>query len=195
TEGEAIALLVDAIEGARELVIKPMGPLLAGHPVLSGTSLSATGEVVLALNPSGLGRWHREGRTPATPAAGRTEGRPAPRVLVVDDSISVRRVVARQLRGLGAEVEEVSDGLEALGKLRSHAYRLVLTDLEMPRMDGFELLAELRRWTDLETPPVVVSSTAGDPATRSRVLALGARAFVAKPVDPDDLARAVQGLF
>jgi chemotaxis protein histidine kinase CheA len=194
TESEPIALVVDAIEGARELVIKPLGPLLAGHPVIAGTSLAVTGEVILVLNPSGLSRCQREGRTSFVSATSRIETPPAARVLVVDDSISVRKVVVRRLRALGAEVEEVSDGLEALGKLRSGTYRLVLTDLEMPRMDGFELLAELKRWTDLETPPVVVSSTASDPVTRRRVLALGARAFVAKPVDPDELAQAVSGL-
>ena len=66
-------------------------------------------------------------------------------VLVVDDSISVRRGVARQLRGLGLEVHEVSDGLEALGRLRDSHYGLVLTDLEMPKLDGFALLAEIKR--------------------------------------------------
>jgi chemosensory pili system protein ChpA (sensor histidine kinase/response regulator) len=194
TESGTIALVVDAIEGMRELVIKPLGPLLAGHPVIAGTSLAVSGEVILVLNPSGLSRSQREGRMTAVSAASRAESSPAARVLVVDDSISVRKVVVRRLRALGAEVEEVSDGLEALGKLRSGTYRLVLTDLEMPRMDGFELLAELQRWTELETPPVVVSSTASDPVTRRRVLALGARAFVAKPVDPDELAQAVSGL-
>jgi chemotaxis protein histidine kinase CheA len=193
-ESGTIALVVDAIEGTRELVIKPLGPLLAGHPVIAGTSLAVSGEVILVLNPSGLSRTQREGRTTAVPAASRAESSPAARVLVVDDSISVRKVIVRRLRALGAEVEEVSDGLEALGKLRTGTYRLVLTDLEMPRMDGFELLAELQRWTELETPPVVVSSTASDPVTRRRVLALGARAFVAKPVDPDELAQAVSGL-
>ena len=113
---------------------------------------------------------------------------------MVDDSISVRRVVARQLRTLGLEVEEVSDGLEALGKLRNHTYSLVLTDLEMPRMDGFELLAELNRLAIARAVPVVVASTRSDSETRRRVLALGARAFIPKPIEPDDLAAVVQAL-
>ena len=65
-------------------------------------------------------------------------------VLVVDDSISVRRVVTRHLEAMGMVVDEVSDGLEALGRLRARPYALVVTDLEMPRLDGFELLAEMR---------------------------------------------------
>jgi chemotaxis protein histidine kinase CheA/CheY-like chemotaxis protein len=194
-EGDALALLVDAIEGARELVIKPLDTLLAGHPVLAGTSFSITGEVILALNPLGLNRWRLRRGDPAAPApasARRADDphRPAP-VLVVDDSISVRRVAARHLRALGVEIDEVSDGLEALTQLRSRRYGLVLTDLEMPRMDGFELLAELRRSAALAAIPVVVASTRRDPETRRRALDLGARAVLAKPVEPDELARTI----
>ena len=119
--------------------------------------------------------------------------RPAP-VLVVDDSISVRRVVSRQLRLLGLEVEEVSNGVEALGKLSTRQYSMVLTDLEMPRMDGFELLAEMQRSPALSAMPVIVASTESRPVTRRRALALGARAFVAKPIDQDELARVAGAL-
>jgi chemosensory pili system protein ChpA (sensor histidine kinase/response regulator) len=193
-EGEALALLFDAIEGTRELVIKPLGPLLAGHPVIWGTSLSLTGGVIFVLNPSGLFRWLREGRAAAAAVPGdEPASRPAP-VLVVDDSISVRRVVSRQLRALGLEVEEVSDGVEALSKLSGRSYSMILTDLEMPRMDGFELLAELRRSPALAALPVIVASTESRPATRRKALALGARAFVAKPIDQDELARVAGAL-
>jgi chemosensory pili system protein ChpA (sensor histidine kinase/response regulator) len=187
-DGEALALLFDAIEGTREVVIKSLGPLLAGHPVIWGTSLSLTGDVIFVLNPSGLLRSLREGRAAEVAPERPQATRQAP-VLVVDDSISVRRVVSRQLRMLGLEVEEVSDGVEALGRLASRTYSMVLTDLEMPRMDGFELLAELRRSPALATLPVIVASTESRLATRRRVLALGARAFVAKPIDQDELAR------
>jgi CheY-like chemotaxis protein len=112
-------------------------------------------------------------------------------VLVVDDSISVRRVVARQLRALGLDVDEVSDGLEALGRLRSRAYRLVVSDLEMPRLDGFALVAEMHRNSALRGIPVIVASTRVDDETRQRVLSLGARAFLPKPVDPAALASTV----
>lgn len=115
-------------------------------------------------------------------------------VLVVDDSISVRRGVARQLRGLGLEVQEVSDGLEALGRLRDCQFGLVLTDLEMPKLDGFALLAEIRRSTRLQAIPVIVASTRSDSETKRRVLELGARALLAKPVDPLELARVVEPL-
>jgi CheY-like chemotaxis protein len=173
-------------------VIKPFGPLLAGHPVIWGTSLSLTGDVIFIINPSGLFHWLCKGQGAAVPP-NETAPRPAP-VLVVDDSISVRRVVSRQLRMLGLEVEEVSNGVEALGKLSTRPFSMVLTDLEMPRMDGFELLAEMRRSPALAAVPVIVASTESRPTTSRRALALGARAFLAKPIDQDELARVAGAL-
>ena len=92
-------------------------------------------------------------------------------------------------QNIGLDVEEVSNGIEALGKLSKRPYSMVVTDLEMPRMDGFELLTELRRSPALAGLPVVVASTESRPATRRRALDLGAHAFVAKPIDQDELAR------
>ncbi len=102
---------------------------------------------------------------------------------MVDDSISVRRVVRQQLR-MGLEVEEVSNGVEALGKLSTRPYSMVLTDLEMPRMDGFELLAEMRRSAVLAAMPVIVASTKPADAPPRRVLALGCQDILAKPDEP-----------
>ncbi len=193
-----VGLAVDSIEGTEDLVIKSLGTLLAGHPVISGTSLSVSGEVISILNPSGLKRWMWEGLPPepAQPAtSGKAQGQgPGLAVLVVDDSISVRRVIVRHLRRMGLDVDEAADGLEALGRLRARPYRLVVTDLEMPRLDGFELLAELQRCQPLASIPVIAASTKLDETTQRRVLALGARAFLAKPVDPAALAQAVTSL-
>ena len=193
-DSEPLAVVIDAIEGTSELVFKPMGPLLSGHPLISGKSLSVTGEVILALNPSGLARWLREGSVRSSPTRG-NEGAPKKAaVLVADDSISVRKVVVKQLRALGHEVDEVSDGLEALGKLRCGSYGLVISDLEMPRMDGFELLAELRRLEIARATPVLVASTRSDPETRRRVLELGARDFLPKPIEAEELVSKIRSL-
>ncbi len=194
-DGELVAVLVDSIDGPSELVIKPLGPLLAGHPAVSGTSLTTTGEVVLVLNPAGLVRLSRGGGVSLVLPTSPSPSPVRPAALVVDDSISVRRVATRQLRSLGFEVDEANDGEQALMRLHSRDYRLVLTDLEMPRMDGFELLAELRRTGTLESIPVIVTSTRIDLATRRRVLQLGAKAFLAKPVVANELAAAVAPIF
>ncbi|MGE3821013.1 MAG: response regulator, partial [Isosphaeraceae bacterium] len=196
-EGEPLAVVVDGIEGTRELVIKPLATLLAGHPIVSGVGHSVSGEVVFTLSPVGLARWRREART-SSAAAGDVaeEGLSARRhpILVVDDSLSVRTVAARHLRGFGYEVEEASDGLEALGRLRSGTYSLVLTDLEMPRMDGFELIAELVRLGITPALPVLMASTRSDPETRRKAVTLGARAFLPKPIDPEELSVKVRAL-
>jgi CheY-like chemotaxis protein len=194
-----VVLVVDSIEGAVDLVIKPVGALLAGHPLVSGTSLSIDGEVISVLNSSGLERWLsiRMAKGPASammcPAPGVNPASPGERtaVLVVDDSISVRRAVARQLSSLGLDVHEVSDGQEALGNLRDSRYGLVLTDLDMPKLDGFALLAEMKRSANLATVPVIVASSRDDSKTRERVLDLGARALLSKPVDPQELIRVI----
>jgi chemotaxis protein histidine kinase CheA/ActR/RegA family two-component response regulator len=193
-----VGVAVDNIEGTEDLVIKSLGTLLAGHPVISGTSLSVRGEVISILNPSGLQRWMSTELLPQSAERAGSVSRqgdgPSFTVLVVDDSISVRRVIVRHLRRMGLDVDEASDGLEALGRLRSKPYQLVVTDLEMPRLDGFELLAELQRSNQLAQIPVIAASTKLDEGTRRRVLDLGARAFLAKPVDPTSLAHAVSPL-
>jgi chemosensory pili system protein ChpA (sensor histidine kinase/response regulator) len=187
TGAEPLALRVDRVEGALELVVRPLGPLLAGHPVVSGVGLATGGELLPVLDVTGLLRLaggERASLEPPGPDGG-------PRALVVDDSLSVRRIASRNLRALGLDVDEASDGEQALGKLRLRPYQLILTDLEMPRMDGFALLAELGRADAPGRAPVVVTSTRNDPETRRRVLKLGASGFVPKPVDPEELARVV----
>lgn len=191
-DGEPLAVLVDAIDGTCELVVKPMNGLLQGHPIVAGKSLSVSGEVVLTLNPSGLARWLREGRVRRSVTDVAAPPRKAEVILVVDDSISVRKVLARQLQGLGFEVEEVSDGLEALARLRRQSsYVMVVTDLEMPRMDGFELLAELSRLGIAQAIPVLIASSKADAETRRRSIELGACAFMPKPIEPELLAELV----
>jgi CheY-like chemotaxis protein len=197
-----IGLVVDAIEGAENLVIKPLSTLLAGHPLVSGTTLSINREVISVLHPWGLERWlshrmaSRASPMVASQSLGLFRGTAEQRLaaLVVDDSLSVRRGMARHLRGLGLEVQEASDGLDALGRLRDSPYALVLTDLDMPRLDGLALIAEIKRSASLSTTPVIVASSRSDPETRRCVLELGAQDLLSKPVDPAELARVVEPL-
>jgi chemotaxis protein histidine kinase CheA len=202
TGSRLIGLVVDIVVGTEDLVIRPLGALLAGHPLVSGTSLSVNGELISIINPMGLERWlnlrgiSEDAAAQAAPVCeqGGAPKAERPRVLVADDSISVRRSLARQLRNLGLEVDEACDGMEALSRLRSSGYRLVVTDLEMPRLDGFALLAEMQRSAPLAEIPVVVASTLAGADTQKRVRELGARALLAKPVGARELAGAVAPL-
>ncbi|MFO0888389.1 MAG: response regulator [Isosphaeraceae bacterium] len=193
--GGPVGLAVDAVEGTEDLVIKSLGSLLAGHPLISGTSLSLRGEVISILDPSRLHRWIRAASLPEeapTAWTGIDSSIPdKPRILVVDDSISVRKSLAKGLQLFGFEVDEAADGLEAIGQTRAREYDLVVTDLEMPGLDGFELVAEMRRVATLAGVPVIVASTRSDEETRRRVLALGASRFLGKPVSAEALAGAV----
>ncbi len=189
TANQRLAVAVERIVGPEELVIRPLDPLLAGHPALAGTSLSTEGAMILLLDPTGLARLAQRCLGPVPRPAQPTPdpiARPG-RVLVVDDSVSARKVARRHLRGLGLEVDEAVDGLDALGRLRDDDanYCLVLSDLEMPRMDGAELLSELDRLGILATTPVVVATTRTDEPTRRTVLSRGAHAILPKPIAPD----------
>jgi chemotaxis protein histidine kinase CheA len=185
---ETVAVRVDGIDGPLEIVVRPLGPLLAGHPAISGTGLTTGGEAVLAFDVAGLLHLARTKRVSASRPSTAIK---RPRALVVDDSLSVRRVAKKNLRALGLEVDEADDGEQALGKLRLRPYHLIMTDLEMPRMDGFALLAELGRTGVLETTSVIVASSLTDSATRRRVEKLGAHRLLAKPVVSDELADVV----
>lgn len=188
--GKLIEMVVDSVDGPRELVPRPLPRMLEGHPAISGTSLLATGELVFALDTSWVASLRPASVSPiaAIPRLRRF------RALVVDDSISVRRSASRQLKTMGLDVDEASDGVEALGKLRAGDYALLLTDLEMPRMDGFELLRQVRHEGNHMATPVVVSSSRSDAMTREQVHSLGASAFVAKPASLEEFAAVVAPL-
>ncbi|MBV8487715.1 MAG: response regulator, partial [Planctomycetaceae bacterium] len=185
-EREVRELLVDKIEGPYELVARPLNPLLADHPVVSGTSLAVDGELVLLLDPSRLATY--QNRLPI-PSLGHVAA-----VLVVDDSISVRRTLVNYLTALGLEVDEAGDGVEALKFMKERAYCFVITDLHMPRKDGFQLLADLEKDSKLATTPVIVSSARFDEKTHQSVLRLGAKAVLPKPVGMEKLAEVIAPL-
>lgn len=190
-EGSRHGVLVDDIVGPQDLVVRPLPRLLAGHPVLSGASLSSNGEIVLMLDLAGLVAWNAGIGPGPAPLVDAQRDR---RALVVDDSASVRRMMTRHLGALGYAAEEARDGIEALRAAREGGFDLIVTDIDMPRMDGLAFLAELRRVAADRVPPILVASTRSDEATRARAKALGVRVALVKPVEFEALAQAVAGL-
>ena len=177
---KTIALQLDAIEGQRELIIKHPGPQLSRVPSLSGASVLADGAIALILHPFRLPE-----AVPLPPPS--VPERPLPMVLVVDDSLTVRRASQRLLERHGYAVGLARDGVEALAYVRNTQPALILLDIEMPRMDGFELLATLRddeRWRDI--PVVMITSRMAD-RHRQRALQLGANAYMGKPYREETL--------
>jgi chemosensory pili system protein ChpA (sensor histidine kinase/response regulator) len=200
---DAAALEVDEVVGQEEIVVKSLGPVLDGHPVFAGVTFRGTGELALILDvPSileGVIRTQRPAavsapETAVTAAASLPAATPRPtvRVLFIDDSVSVRKVAERTLRELGVEVTLASDGLDGLTKLREGEFDLVFTDLEMPRMHGYDLLREIRYIPTYASLPVVVVSSRSGSKHQDQARTLGATDYVTKPFSPESLAAILQ---
>jgi chemosensory pili system protein ChpA (sensor histidine kinase/response regulator) len=190
---QRVALHVDQVVGNQEVVVKNLGPQLARLPGLAGMSLLATGEVVPIYNPVALAAVY--GQRPTTESGAphvpviieEVEEVKAPLILVVDDSLTVRRVTQRLLTREGFRVTVAKDGLDALEQLEVERPAVMLTDIEMPRMDGFDLLRNVRhdpRWNGL--PVIMITSRI---AQKHRDLAeqLGADHYLGKPYDEEQL--------
>ena len=190
------ALSIDAVLRRAETVSKPLGPLLGEHPLFSAATIDNDGSVVLILDLPRLGQnyFARRGlhalvqaapTASASPAdaagSGASTPAAAPAVLIVDDSLSVRKIAEKYATELGYQVETASDGLVALEKLQARRFALVLTDLEMPRMHGFELLAQIRGNEVTRALPVIVVTSRQAAKHRERADALGASDYLVKP--------------
>ena len=199
--GQQLALHVDEVLGNREVVVKNLGPQLASLPGLTGVSVLASGAVALIYNPVALlavygdAVRHRVFSPPraVAEAAPAGEGGGAPLVLVVDDSITVRRVTQRLLRREGYRVELASDGLQALEKLQGEKPAVVLSDIEMPHMDGFDLVRNIRADARLHDVPVIMITSRIAEKHREHAKALGINHYLGKPYSEDELIKLVQG--
>ena len=189
TGSTRLAVGVDAFLELEESVVRGLEAPLKALTHLAGAAVSSTGEVALVLDPAGLGRLiagaGSEGvRTVPVPLAA-----PAPQhhLLLVDDSVSVRKVVAKMLTRAGYRVTTAADGVEATERLREEVFDALLTDLEMPRMSGYELLEEVRaRPATAQLPIVVMTSRAGEKHMQL-AFELGATDYLTKPVDETKL--------
>jgi chemosensory pili system protein ChpA (sensor histidine kinase/response regulator) len=206
--GARTALQVDAVLGQEELVVKSMGDLLNGHPLFAGVTIRGSGELVLIVDVPGLlqerGAKAKErrpapGRTDIAPVAAATRAlapaAPAPaseaggplRVLFIDDSLSVRKFAQMTLHGLGVEVTLAVDGVDGMTKLREGSFDLVFTDLEMPRMHGFELIRELRFLPAYQDLPIVVVTSRSGHKHQQQARTLGATEYLTKPFTAQSL--------
>ncbi len=175
-----LAVQLDAIDGQREVIVKHPGAQLAQVPGLAGATVLGDGGIALVIDPFRL-------PAIALPASPLVEERRAPLVLVVDDSLTVRRASQRLLERHGYAVALARDGLEALEQLQQQQPAAVLLDIEMPRMDGFELLAALRDDARLRSLPVVMITSRIAERHRERAATLGATAYMGKPYDEEAL--------
>ncbi len=198
---QRVAVHVDEVLGNHEVVVKNLGPQLSRLPGLAGMTLLASGAVALIYNPVALATLYGSEARAATLAAlqpGATTGRglpaavvaqvpTAPLILVVDDSLTVRRVTQRLLVREGYRVTLAKDGLDALERLAEEVPQVVLSDIEMPRMDGFDLVRNLRadaRWRAL---PVIMITSRIAQKHRDHAVELGVDHYLGKPYSEEDL--------
>lgn len=180
--GDEIAgFVVDDFIGEREVVVRPMGPFIGRAFMTSGVTLMENGDVVLILHaPDMLRSVHEAKRGGARGGASKGGDAGERRILYAEDSIITREYAAGVLRSRGFAVVEASDGAEAFELLQKERFDLLLTDLQMPRMDGFKLAASVRKDPRIRNLPIVVMSTLDTPETKRMALDAGADAYLVK---------------
>lgn len=173
---EVMGLAVEAVEDVRDLPVSPLDPSLVDDPRLIGTVTLEGGALALVLSPAGL----RAGGAVGAPAVHLGPPGPPPLVLIVDDSPTIRALERTILEAHSYRVEAAVDGRDALERMERLHPDLVVSDLEMPRLDGFGLMAAMRGDPRLAELPVVVLSSRTDEEARRRAASLGARCYLVK---------------
>jgi chemosensory pili system protein ChpA (sensor histidine kinase/response regulator) len=182
-------------------VVKNLGPQLSRMPGLAAMTVLPEGDVALVYNPVALASVYGARARAMTVALDQPVqhlpkaalGNEPALVLVVDDSITVRRVTQRFLQREGFRVELANDGLQALDKLRHERPAVVLSDIEMPRMDGFDLLRNIRGDAALKDLPVIMITSRIAEKHREHAAELGANHYLGKPYSEDALLALVRG--
>jgi chemosensory pili system protein ChpA (sensor histidine kinase/response regulator) len=192
-----LAILVDRIVGNREVVTKSIGPQLAGMTGVVGATVLGSGSIVLILNPIQLAQ--RQGYQRILrreqPQGANGEGAGGRKmVLVVDDSLTVRRVMHRLLTREGYQVVLATDGVDALHQMQAVRPDIVLLDIEMPRMDGFDLTRNIRDMAATATLPIIMITSRTAAKHRERAMELGVNAYLGKPYQDDVLLNLIHGL-
>ncbi|KIQ97907.1 Hpt domain-containing protein [Lysobacter sp. A03] len=189
------AVTVDQVIGNREIVVKPVGPQVGSMPGIFGATIMGDGRVVVILDVAPLVR-----RMISMPAsmmaepAPTLESRPVPLVMVVDDSVTMRKVTGRILERHNFEVATARDGQDALERMADMVPDLMLLDIEMPRMDGYELATRMKGDARLRDVPIVmITSRTGD-KHRQRAMEIGVDRYLGKPYQEPELMRNVYEL-
>ena len=189
------AIRVPELTGHREIVVKPVGPHIAGVPGILGGTVTADGRVEVILDPGPLiGQALERGLRPDLPAQA-AEDQPVRRfAMVVDDSITMRKVNSRVLESMGFRVATARDGLEATEQLQEEVPDIMLLDIEMPRMDGYELAEYMRGESRFNAIPIIMITSRSGQKHRDRAEQAGANAYLTKPYKETELVREINRL-
>jgi chemosensory pili system protein ChpA (sensor histidine kinase/response regulator) len=186
------ALVADEMLDSREIVVKPLGGQLSAIRGISGATILGDGRIVVILDVASLVRLTPKPVSPEDlrPETGPTE----PLALVVDDSITMRRVTQRLLERHGMRVVTARDGVEAVSMLREHMPDIILLDVEMPRMDGYEFAAHVRSNSMTAKVPIIMITSRVSDKHKARAIELGVNDYLGKPYQEANLLAAVNEL-
>ena len=183
---QRIALHVDALLGNREVVVKNIGPQLARLPGIAGATVSSSGAVILIINPVAFTQRIAVTRKIAKKAEAEAV-HSKPLVMVVDDSLTVRKITTRLLERSGYLTVTAKDGVDALEQLMEISPDVMLLDIEMPRMDGFELAKRLRQDSKTRELPIIMITSRTADKHRNYAMELGVNEYLGKPYQEDEL--------
>ena len=184
------AVLVDQVVGNREIVVKPVGPQVASLPGIFGATIMGDGRVVVILDVAPLVRRQAVMPRDVQPQPDLAQRR-VPLVMVVDDSVTMRKVTGRVLERHNIEVATAKDGIDALERMAERVPDLMLLDIEMPRMDGYELATAMRAEARLRDVPIIMITSRTGEKHRQRAMEIGVQRYLGKPYQEPELMRNV----
>ncbi|MDX1454349.1 MAG: Hpt domain-containing protein [Gammaproteobacteria bacterium] len=192
------ALVTEGMQGSREIVVKSVGPQISSIRGIAGATLLGDGSILLILDAAGLVRAAAAAKAQGAmlDAGEREEAQEDERTLamVVDDSITVRRVTQRLLERYGMRVITAKDGVDALSVLQESIPDVMLLDIEMPRMDGFELATHIRNDDRLQGIPIIMITSRTGEKHRNRAMEIGVNKYLGKPYQEGELVEQIQSL-
>jgi chemosensory pili system protein ChpA (sensor histidine kinase/response regulator) len=186
------ALVTDELVGSREIVVKSLGPQISGIRGIAGATILGDGRIVIILDMGSLVRSEWRARPAETVVLDQRDRRTC--ALVVDDSITVRRVTQRLLERNGMRVLTAKDGVDAVSLLQENLPDIILLDIEMPRMDGYEVAAHVRNDPRLKDIPIVMITSRVSEKHRARAIELGVDDYLGKPYQENQLLDAIEPL-
>jgi chemosensory pili system protein ChpA (sensor histidine kinase/response regulator) len=186
------ALVTDELVGSREIVVKSLGPQISGIRGIAGATILGDGRIVVILDMGSLVRSEWRARPAESGLLEQRDRRTF--ALVVDDSITVRRVTQRLLERNGMRVLTAKDGVDAVSLLQENLPDIILLDIEMPRMDGYEVAAHVRGDPRLKNIPIVMITSRVSEKHRARAIELGVDDYLGKPYQESQLLDAIEPL-
>jgi chemosensory pili system protein ChpA (sensor histidine kinase/response regulator) len=185
-------VVAEELVGTREIVVKPVGPQIASVRGVAGATIMGDGRIVVILDIGALVRGGWRGREKAVVTRERLDRRIM--ALVVDDSITVRRVTQRLLERNGMRVLTARDGEDAVAVMAEHVPDVVLLDIEMPRMDGYEVAQHMRTSPRLKHVPIIMITSRVGEKHRARAMEIGVDEYLGKPYQESQLLEAIAPL-